>query len=436
VTVEAAPRGPSPVELGSAGLVVDSLSVEYGEAVAVDHVSLTVEPGQIVALLGANGAGKSSLLLAISGMEPAVTGSVAVGDISLDERPAEERALFAAHVPEGRRLFPQHTVRENLVLAAYGADRADQKERLEHVHRVLPRLAELGDRRAELLSGGEQQMVALGRGIMSHAPVLMIDELSLGLAPTVAQQFAQALRVLRDEGYAILIVEQYVTLAMSIADEVMVLDHGRVVLQGSVEDVRANVMALEEAYLGREGSTAAALLEEEAAELDEPAAPVEPKPIPAAARAQPHVPLVGLVILLASMFAPWFSAETFDGKTTEFTGFDMPIRFIIPTFAFALVTVVIGLVRLGRRSPLSLRWGVASGVAGLMVEILMLARVWALDDGLPKIPGATYSREWGLFVALNTAAAFLIGGISLIRERVATDKSVREALAPPDTKAR
>ena len=239
------------------GLVVESMRVQYGDVVAVEDVSLQVRPGEIVALLGANGAGKSSLLDAISGMVPATSGSVSVDGRSLDKVAAEDRALAIGHVPEGRRLFPEHTVRENLMLAGYTLTRAERTERIAHAERVLPRLETLRRRRGGLLSGGEQQMVALGRGIMAPGRVLVVDELSLGLAPLVARSFADTLRVLRDEGYAILLVEQYITLAMQVADRVVVLDHGKVVLEGTPDEVRSEVEALERAYLGDESAAAA-----------------------------------------------------------------------------------------------------------------------------------------------------------------------------------
>lgn len=231
------------------GLRVDSLTVRHGDVVACDSVSLEVRPGEIVALLGANGAGKSSLLGALSGLVPA-TGSVHVGSVDLGRLRPQQRARHLAHVPEGRRLFPTHTVRENLLLGAFAASAGERAARLQRVHELLPRTAELAGRQARGLSGGEQQMVALGRGLMAGAPVLAIDELSLGLAPIVAASFVDALDALRDDGLAVLLVEQYVALALEVADRVVVLERGSVVLTGTAAEVGDQARALQAAYLG------------------------------------------------------------------------------------------------------------------------------------------------------------------------------------------
>ncbi len=231
------------------GLHVADLRVRYGDNLAVDGIDLDVAEGEILALLGPNGAGKSSALDALSGMVPA-TGTMRVGDVDLRPLPPEARASYVAQVPEGRRLFPDHTVRENLLLAAYRANRGERARRLERVCALLPRLDALRTRRAGLLSGGEQQMVALGRGLMGQAPVLVIDELSLGLAPIITASFADALVELREEGLAILLVEQYVPLAMRIADRVAVMARGQIVLEGPTASVKGEALALQAAYLG------------------------------------------------------------------------------------------------------------------------------------------------------------------------------------------
>jgi len=229
--------------------VVD-LTVNFGGARAVDAFSCSVSAGEIVALLGANGAGKSTVLNAISGLVPAASGSIVADGTVLTELRPEQRAEHVAHVPEGRRLFPEHSVEENLDLAAFGRHRAVRRDLRERVHHLFPRLRLLADRPAGLLSGGEQQMVALGRGLMSGAPVLAIDELSLGLAPIVAAQFTDTLRQLRDEGLAILLVEQYVSLALSVADRLIVLERGRAVLAGTVSELGDEARSLQSAYLG------------------------------------------------------------------------------------------------------------------------------------------------------------------------------------------
>lgn len=234
----------------STQLRVDDAVVRYGDVAAVDGVSISVAAGRIVALLGANGAGKSSLVAAVSGLVPLAGGSISVGDADLARLRREQRARHVAHVPEGRRLFPEHTVRENLLLAAYRTHGADRTTRLARVLDIFPTLSALLRRRAATLSGGEQQMVALGRGLMSGAPILAIDELSLGLAPIVVSAFAETLRELRDQGLGILLVEQYAALALSIADEAVVMERGRVVLQGTAREMQDDVLALQAAYLG------------------------------------------------------------------------------------------------------------------------------------------------------------------------------------------
>jgi len=231
-------------------LVISDLWVGYGDVVAVRGVSLSVAPGEIVALLGANGAGKSSILQAITGMVPSSRGTIHVGPTDLTRLLPEQRAPHVAHVPEGRRLFPRHTVRENLDLGAFGAHRNERSRRRHEVHELFPQLRELDGREAGLLSGGQQQMVALGRGLMSGAPALVIDELSLGLAPTVAGRFATSLRQLRDRGLAILLVEQYVNLAARTADRIVVIDRGEVVLAGEAAIVADDARAIQVAYLG------------------------------------------------------------------------------------------------------------------------------------------------------------------------------------------
>ncbi len=230
-------------------LRIEGLSVTYGHVEAVRDVSLCVPPGAIVALLGANGAGKSSLLQAISGMASS-SGTIRCGDVDLQRLRAEERARHVAHVPEGRRLFADLTVRENLLLGAYRSARSVRARRLAEVVGVLPALEGLLARRAGDLSGGQQQMVAIGRGLMTGAGVLMIDELSLGLAPIVVGEFATTLPTLRDRGISVLLVEQYVQLALRIADEAAVIERGRILLSGPAARVREEVAGMGDAYLG------------------------------------------------------------------------------------------------------------------------------------------------------------------------------------------
>jgi branched-chain amino acid transport system ATP-binding protein len=232
------------------GLVVRNLRVGYGPVVAIASLDIEVPRGSVVGVLGPNGAGKSSLVRAISGIAPASADELSVGDRSLLGLRPESRAALFAHVPEGRHLFPDHSVRENLLVAAYDASRADRRRRFEAVHEVLPQLRALADRRAGALSGGQQQMVAIGRGLMAGASILAVDELSLGLAPIVASQLGVALRRLADTGVGVLLVEQYVALVLTNADHVVLLDRGRVVLQGRPSDIGEHIAELQSSYLG------------------------------------------------------------------------------------------------------------------------------------------------------------------------------------------
>jgi branched-chain amino acid transport system ATP-binding protein len=232
------------------GLVVRNLRVGYGPVVAIASLDIEVPHGSVVGVLGPNGAGKSSLVKAISGIAPASADELSVGYRSLlGLRPDSRVALFA-HVPEGRHLFPDHSVRENLLVAAYDASRAERRNRFDAVYQVLPQLRALADRRAGALSGGQQQMVAIGRGLMAGASILAVDELSLGLAPIVASQLGVALRRLADTGVGVLLVEQYVALVLANADHVVVLDRGRVVLQGRPSDMGERIAELQSSYLG------------------------------------------------------------------------------------------------------------------------------------------------------------------------------------------
>jgi branched-chain amino acid transport system ATP-binding protein len=234
----------------ASGLVVRNLHVGYGQVRAVTGLDLVVEPGVVVGVLGPNGAGKSSLAKALSGIAPATADELSVDGRSLIGLRPEQRAPWLAHVPEGRHLFPDHTVRENLTLAAFSSSRAERRARLEAVGMLLPQLIEHASRRAGALSGGQQQMVAIGRGLMSGAKVLVVDELSLGLAPIVAANLGDALRRLAATGVGVLLVEQYVSLVLRVADEVVVLDHGRIALQGPTTEMATRVEEVQSSYLG------------------------------------------------------------------------------------------------------------------------------------------------------------------------------------------
>lgn len=228
------------------------LSVSYGRHRALDNVAVRIAPGEIVVILGANGAGKSTLLQAIAGLIP----SHDVGQILLDGKSLQGQPPHLiveaglALVPEGRRLFGDLTVLENLVLGAY-ADRARQSEQenLERVLALFPRLAERRRQVARTMSGGEQQMVAIGRAMMSAPSILMLDEPSLGLSPILCTELFKALAAVRKTGAGILLVEQNARQGLAIADRGYLLENGRIVGEGTAASL-AQDPAVQKAYLG------------------------------------------------------------------------------------------------------------------------------------------------------------------------------------------
>ena len=245
---------------------VSDLVVRYGPAVALDGVSLTVGPGERVALVGANGAGKSSLLNAICGVVRPAAGKVRVaGDDVTGRTPNHVVRRGLTQVPEGRQVFPSLPVEANLLLGAFGRSfrteivtstirylrrRSEARERLDRIYGLLPKLYELRDRPAGRTSGGEQQMVAIGRALMAKPRALAIDELSLGLAPLVVEQLVEFLRRLNDEEQvAILLVEQNALLAFDLCTRAYVLETGRVVLAGDSRELRDRPEG-HSAYLG------------------------------------------------------------------------------------------------------------------------------------------------------------------------------------------
>jgi branched-chain amino acid transport system ATP-binding protein len=247
-------------------LEVDDLVVQYGPAVAVDGVSLELAAGERVALIGPNGAGKSSLLNALCGLVKPASGTVRIDGRDVTGRsPGAIVRLGVSQVPEGRQVFPSLPVEANLLLGAYGRDfraepisatiryvrrRAQIQERLERVYTLLPALRELRNRPAGQTSGGEQQMVAIGRALMAEPRLLAIDELSLGLAPVVVQALSEFLLKLNaDEGVAILLVEQNALLAFELCERAYVLEAGRIALEGSSAELRDNER-VHAAYLG------------------------------------------------------------------------------------------------------------------------------------------------------------------------------------------
>lgn len=238
-------------------LQLTNVQIMYDRAIeAVRDVSLTVEAGTIVALLGSNGAGKSTLLKAISNVLYPEEGEVLHGEIRLEDAdlvrlPADDIVRRGVvHVPEGRRLFPLMTVEENLTMGGFLKPRAEAAADLDRVYTLFPRLKERRNGIAGYLSGGEQQMAAIGRALMAKPRLLMLDEPSLGLAPQIIDQIFETIVALnRDEGLSILLVEQNASLALSIAHYGYILENGRVVLDGPAERIAGNE-DVKEFYLG------------------------------------------------------------------------------------------------------------------------------------------------------------------------------------------
>ena len=232
-------------------LHVEHLEVRYGDLVGIADVSLDVQPGSIVALLGSNGAGKTTTLNAIAGLVPPSAGTIAWNGEPITHQPSHaivSRGLALS--PEGWRLFVSQTVEQNLRLGATTvADTRRIPDLMARVYGLFPRLAERRRQRAGTLSGGERQMLALGRALMSEPKLLMLDEPSLGLAPTVVDQLYDTLYKLHEEGLTILLAEQSIPLALAIADYAYVLQTGRTVLEGSAETLENNAQ-VQEIYLG------------------------------------------------------------------------------------------------------------------------------------------------------------------------------------------
>lgn len=233
-------------------LQVSDLRVSYGPILAVDGISLTVAPGEIVALIGANGAGKSTTLKTISGLLRPRSGSISVGGQRIDRLPAESIvALGIAHVPEGRRVFPGLTVFENLQIATSSWYRPGAKinDDLERVYTLFPILKERQNQLAWSMSGGEQQMLALGRALMSRPKILLLDEPSLGLAPLVVERVYEAIQEIRRSGIGILLVEQNAYLALETASRCYIMVNGHIVRSGMAQALVEDP-AVQQAYLG------------------------------------------------------------------------------------------------------------------------------------------------------------------------------------------
>ena len=231
-------------------LAVNAINVKYGPIHAVRDVSLSVETGEIVTIIGANGAGKSTILKTLVGLLRSGTGEILLNGESLSSlSPAAIVSRGIALVPEGRRVFPRLDVLDNLLLGGYGKPRQQIGETLSEVFEMFPRLRERKRQLAGTLSGGEQQMLAIGRGLMSRPRLLFLDEPSMGLAPLLVQQIFETILTINERGTTILLVEQNAHMALAIADRGYVLETGTIVLTGSAEDLSGNPQ-VRNAYLG------------------------------------------------------------------------------------------------------------------------------------------------------------------------------------------
>ena len=232
-------------------LEVKNLSVSYGAIEAVKDISFTVNDGEIVSLIGANGAGKTTTLHTITGLVPAKSGSVMYNGVDLLKTHNNKIVtLGMAHIPEGRHVFTRMSVEENLEMGAFSLkDQSDLKKDLDMVYGLFPRLKERRNQKAGTLAGGEQQMLAMGRALMSHPKTILMDEPSMGLSPKLVKEIFSIIRKLHEQGITILLVEQNAKLALSIADRAYVLETGRITMEGDAKELLNNEQ-VRKAYLG------------------------------------------------------------------------------------------------------------------------------------------------------------------------------------------
>lgn len=245
----------------AAGLLVEGLHAAYDRLEVLHGISLHVSPRELVAVVGANGAGKSTLLRAVSGLLRPTKGTVRIGEHDVTDFGAERiSALGLAHVPENRLVFPTLTVEDNLLLGGWNRRKlGGHEQRRDEALTLFPRLRDRIALQAGALSGGEQQMLATARGLMSDPSVIILDEPSLGLAPKVVGEIMRALATLRDKGLAVLLVEQNVRAAFTIADRVLVMDRGRLVAEGTPADL-ASDERVRAAYLGGSSTSSSTLV--------------------------------------------------------------------------------------------------------------------------------------------------------------------------------
>ena len=231
-------------------LSIDNLTCAYGRIEVLHGISMAIRAGEIATLIGANGAGKTTLLRAISGVQPITGGDIRLEGRSIVSLQSHARvALGISHVPEGRQLFAPLSVEDNLKLGAWSRPATEAASELARVYALFPMLAEMRQMPAGALSGGQQQMLAIGRGLMAKPRLLLFDEPSMGLAPILVEQIFEAIRGLKRDGMTILLVEQNAYAALAIADQAYVLETGRMTMNGTAAAVK-NDQRVREAYLG------------------------------------------------------------------------------------------------------------------------------------------------------------------------------------------
>jgi branched-chain amino acid transport system ATP-binding protein len=232
-------------------LQVENLNVYYGAIHALQGISFSVNEGEIVTLIGANGAGKSTTLRTLSGLLRSRTGSITFRGEDISTRPAEKIVpMGISHVPEGRKIFAPLSVRENLMMGAYTrTDQAEIQQTLDRVYKSFPRLKERAGQYGGTLSGGEQQMLATARGLMSKPSLMLLDEPSMGLSPILVEEIFRIIVEINKQGTSILLVEQNAQMALSVAQRAYVLETGRIVLSGTAKEIAENPQ-VKSAYLG------------------------------------------------------------------------------------------------------------------------------------------------------------------------------------------
>jgi branched-chain amino acid transport system ATP-binding protein len=247
---------------GGVALHLEALTVQRGGRPVVRDVSLEIPPAQVTALLGANGAGKSTMVLAVAGLLRPSSGRIALGDRDLTRlRPEQVRGAGVAVVPEGRRLLPALTVEDNLRVATYALGSSDAKDGIAYALELFPELEKRWTAPARLLSGGEQQMVVLAQALVGRPKILLVDELSLGLAPVVVKRLVPTLETVAANGVGVLLIEQFAHVALGLAETAYVIEGGRIRYHGTAQRLKDEPELLQSAYLLRDTAAGTAPLE-------------------------------------------------------------------------------------------------------------------------------------------------------------------------------